>query len=139
MPGQIESPVGPDQEESSLEPGCRHGRKQTRPSTPSGAETPHGSSTGEDAGILSLDVNESETKKCSAIRRLWNWKPKPARYDAENPPKFTIWLNMLFGFGELIPCPDLPNPGFYFSTQLTASLGRVLHGLKSLLQPTNPQ
>jgi hypothetical protein len=32
------------------------------------------------------------------IRQAWNWKPPPARYDADNPPKFTIWLNLLFGF-----------------------------------------
>lgn len=39
-----------------------------------------------------------ESTKWSALRRAWEWKPKPARYDPENPPKFTIWLNMLFGF-----------------------------------------
>ena len=43
-----------------------------------------------------LDVPEST--KWSTLRRAWEWKPKPARYDPENPPKFTIWLNMLFGF-----------------------------------------
>jgi hypothetical protein len=36
--------------------------------------------------------------KWSPLRRAWEWKPKPARYDPDNPPKFTIWLNMLFGF-----------------------------------------
>ena len=41
----------------------------------------------------------SQPGKWSAgLRRAWDWKPKPARYDPENPPKFTIWLNMLFGF-----------------------------------------
>jgi hypothetical protein len=34
----------------------------------------------------------------SIFRQAWNWKPKPARYDPDNPPKFTIWLNLLFGF-----------------------------------------
>jgi hypothetical protein len=49
-------------------------------------------------------VDESHTTtindagKRDIISRLWSWKPKPARYDPENPPKFTIWLNILFGF-----------------------------------------
>lgn len=65
-------------------------------------------------------VNQSEARgdpeagttprvtRWSTVRRIWNWKPKPARYDARNPPKFTIWLNMLFGFVSLMPstCPQ---------------------------------
>ena len=40
----------------------------------------------------------SSSGKWQTIRRAWNWKPKPARYDPSNPPRFTIWLNLLFGF-----------------------------------------
>ncbi|KAH8895633.1 major facilitator superfamily transporter [Thozetella sp. PMI_491] len=31
-------------------------------------------------------------------RRLLAWEPKTARYDPENPPKFTVGLNILFAF-----------------------------------------
>lgn len=29
---------------------------------------------------------------------IWNWKPKPAQYDPDNPPKFSLALNLLFAF-----------------------------------------
>lgn len=47
-------------------------------------------------------ADASERTIWRVIRRLWHWKPGPARYDAENPPKFTLWLNILFGF---VSCP----------------------------------
>lgn len=37
-------------------------------------------------------------KWTNRLRRAWSWKPKPARYDPANPPEFTLWLNVLFGF-----------------------------------------
>jgi hypothetical protein len=43
------------------------------------------------------DVPET-TQWRSVVLRAWDWKPKPARYDPGNPPEFTIWLNILFGF-----------------------------------------
>src|SRR5690349_3052528 len=46
--------------------------------------------------VETADVSQQE--KWGTIRRAWRWKPKPARYDPKNPPKFTIWLNILFGF-----------------------------------------
>ncbi|KAK4158033.1 major facilitator superfamily domain-containing protein [Chaetomidium leptoderma] len=49
----------------------------------------------------------SKTGKWTTVRRLWNWKPKPARYDPENPPKFTIWLNLLFGFASCFTVSNL--------------------------------
>lgn len=52
----------------------------------------------EDAGRSVVTRDGPQAGKWDAVRRLWNWKPRPARYDAENPPEFTIWLNMLFGF-----------------------------------------
>ncbi|KAH6631480.1 major facilitator superfamily domain-containing protein [Chaetomium tenue] len=48
-----------------------------------------------------------ESTKRSALRRAWEWKPKPARYDPENPPKFTIWLNMLFSFAACFTVANL--------------------------------
>ena len=51
----------------------------------------------------------SSSGKWQIIRRAWNWKPKPARYDPSNPPRFTIWLNLLFGFVS-------PHPIFDFFT-----------------------
>ena len=35
-------------------------------------------------------------RKRGATQHMWQWKPKSARYDPENPPKFTIYLNLLF-------------------------------------------
>ncbi len=50
----------------------------------------------------------SSSGKWHLIRRAWNWKPKPARYDPLNPPRFTIWLNLLFGFVSLLNTSHWP-------------------------------
>jgi hypothetical protein len=34
----------------------------------------------------------------SLVVRIWEWKPPPARYDPDKPPKFTLLLNLLFAF-----------------------------------------
>ena len=39
-----------------------------------------------------------QTQKWKRIQRIWTYTPKPARYDPQNPPKFTIWINILFSF-----------------------------------------
>ncbi|KAK4249226.1 major facilitator superfamily domain-containing protein [Corynascus novoguineensis] len=49
----------------------------------------------------------SQPEKWNKLRRAWNWKPSPARYDPENPPKFTIWLNVLFGFASCFTVTNL--------------------------------
>ncbi|KAK5658269.1 hypothetical protein OQA88_2244 [Cercophora sp. LCS_1] len=41
------------------------------------------------------------------VWRLWNWIPPPARYDVENPPKFTLWLNILFAFASCFTVSNL--------------------------------
>lgn len=84
--------------------------------------------------VETADVSQHE--KWGTIRRAWRWKPKPARYDPKNPPKFTIWLNILFGFVRRInpftsPHAQTLNPTF--------PPGLLLHRLQPLLQPTHPQ
>ncbi|KAK3897602.1 major facilitator superfamily domain-containing protein [Staphylotrichum tortipilum] len=46
-------------------------------------------------------------KWATRLRRAWNWKPKPARYDPANPPEFTLWLNVLFGFASCFTVSNL--------------------------------
>ncbi|KAK1831829.1 major facilitator superfamily domain-containing protein [Podospora conica] len=41
------------------------------------------------------------------VRRLWRWMPPPARYDPENPPKFTVWMNLLFAFAGCFTVSNL--------------------------------
>lgn len=41
---------------------------------------------------------KSSNQKASFARRVYEWKPRPARYDSGNPPKFTLFLNILFAF-----------------------------------------
>ncbi|KAK4146592.1 major facilitator superfamily domain-containing protein [Dichotomopilus funicola] len=41
------------------------------------------------------------------LHKAWKWQPKPARYDPEKPPKFTLWLNILFGFASCFTVANL--------------------------------
>ncbi|ESA42997.1 MFS general substrate transporter [Neurospora crassa] len=43
----------------------------------------------------------------SRLSTLWHWKPEAARYDPDNPPKFTIWMNILFGFASCFTVSNL--------------------------------
>lgn len=52
-------------------------------------------SSGDEA---SAEANEPQPPRLSLIRRTWEWKPKPARYDLDDPPKFSLSLNLLFSF-----------------------------------------
>jgi len=67
----------------------------------------------------------AKTKRRMEIwKRIWNhplWTPKPARYDVDNPPEFTVWINILFAFVSILtyhnmnlPFPfPFPWRGFY--------------------------
>lgn len=41
-------------------------------------------------------IRRNETAK--TLWRIASWTPKRCRWDPENPPKFTLALNLLFGF-----------------------------------------
>lgn len=41
----------------------------------------------------------------ASLHKAWKWQPRPARYDPENPPKFTLWLNIMFSFVRLVAVP----------------------------------
>lgn len=96
------------------------------------------------------DVEESPATTLDArvpwrktqLQTLWQWKPKAARYDPNHPPKFTIWMNMLFGFVSL--CYVLPPKRI--SKNITnphvrrhLPLGIMLHRIQPLLQPSRPE
>ncbi len=68
---------------------------QEKPDTPS---TRDPSSSSEDEDASNQVVSDGGTGKRGLIYRTWKWIPKPARYDPDNPPKFTVWLNILFAF-----------------------------------------
>jgi hypothetical protein len=81
---------------------------------PTGEDTNQGARDDEKEGECSrrqrLDPDQSvvspETHWASGffgIRRALSWTPKTCRYDPENPPKFSIWLNLLFSFVST-PC-----------------------------------
>ncbi|KAK4121647.1 MFS general substrate transporter [Parathielavia appendiculata] len=60
-----------------------------------------------------IDIDDAETLAPRSkqwrilIRHAWNWKPRPARYDPDSPPKFTIWLNLLFAFAACFTVSNL--------------------------------
>ncbi|KAK0641475.1 MFS general substrate transporter [Cercophora newfieldiana] len=49
----------------------------------------------------------SPPQKWDFIRRAWAWTPKPARYDPANPPKFTVWTNILFAYASCFTVSNL--------------------------------
>ncbi|KAK4213082.1 major facilitator superfamily domain-containing protein [Rhypophila decipiens] len=73
-------------------------------SLPPTASVPNGSVT---AGSPRISATETAMNPPSRVQRAWNWIPPPARYDPENPPKFTVWLNMLFGFAACFTVSNL--------------------------------
>lgn len=87
-----------------------HGKGIPQPANEKSQDSSDGNTVdGQDLADIST-ANGLQARGWSIIYRLWNWKPKPARYDPENPPKFTIWLNVLFGFvkppfGDINLCP----------------------------------
>lgn len=57
------------------------------------------------------------------FQTLWHWKPKAARYDPDNPPEFTMWINILFGFVSCVLHINIecPTPNLTPSTRHHAS------------------
>jgi hypothetical protein len=79
--------------------------------------------------IASADDLSKHKAKASSIRRVYEWKPKPARYDPENPPKFTLSLNILFAFvSSFLEKLSIPTSD--------SSIDDHLHGSNPILQPS---
>ena len=53
-----------------------------------------------------------------------SWAPKRCRYDANNPPKFTLGLNLLFSFVSITRCSESIH-GANFATATTATVGNL--------------
>lgn len=68
------------------------------------------------------------------VRRTLDWTPRPSRYDVNNPPEFTVWLNVLFALVS-----DFPVLGCRPSITDNGAQGIMFHGIKSLLQPSYSQ
>lgn len=109
--------------------------EKAKPFPSSGTDTPslnssHSSDIQNDPNISTTSPTSPPTSKWT---KLWHWKPPPARYDPSNPPKFTIYLNVLFGFvrcTHLLPALITPTNNYP---------GIMLHRLKPLLQSSNPK
>jgi hypothetical protein len=63
------------------------------------------------ANNSSSDTSRDEKRRFPRLRendrartfwRVVSWTPKSCRWDPESPPKFSMSLNLLFGFGELL-------------------------------------
>jgi hypothetical protein len=74
---------------------------------------PEKGNNGSDPEAPSIDESDRAVEKAGLVRRIWNWKPRPARYDPEDPPEFTVWLNILFGLVSPSPTPELR----YYNTE----------------------
>ncbi|OIW31632.1 MFS general substrate transporter [Coniochaeta ligniaria NRRL 30616] len=55
-----------------------------------------GETIASDEDTVSTAETETRPVKEGAIRQIWHWKPSATRYDPDNPPKFTVGLNILF-------------------------------------------
>ncbi|KAB5536002.1 major facilitator superfamily transporter [Coniochaeta sp. 2T2.1] len=62
----------------------------------SGSHGLPGDNAPSDEDTASAAESETTPVKESTIRRIWHWKPSTTRYDPDNPPEFTVWLNILF-------------------------------------------
>ncbi|KAK3353243.1 major facilitator superfamily domain-containing protein [Lasiosphaeria hispida] len=71
-----------------------------------------------DTSLASSDIEEGDAPTANqqiaarsriwdTIYRIWKWTPKPARYDPKNPPKFTVWMNILFAFAGCFTVSNL--------------------------------
>ncbi|KAL2015232.1 hypothetical protein VTK56DRAFT_6046 [Thermocarpiscus australiensis] len=96
-------------QESTPRSDCIHPGKRTPPprGTARRDSVEEQSVPGQNQMVEKDVANPQHPGKWAVIRRLWNWKPRPARYDAANPPKFTIWLNLLFGFATCFTVSNL--------------------------------
>jgi hypothetical protein len=54
-----------------------------------------GGTSDEDARNVSPPT---QIKRPGLAKRLWKWQPASVRYDQENPPKFTLLMNLVFSF-----------------------------------------
>ncbi|KAK4454468.1 major facilitator superfamily domain-containing protein [Podospora aff. communis PSN243] len=59
----------------------------------------------------STSVETLTTSQHPKWRQLFNraqaWTPAPARYDPSNPPKFTVWINILFAYASCFTVSNL--------------------------------
>lgn len=106
------------------EPDSSDGEKPT--------DTTLSSSDDEQVSPIPDPPAKGETKQ--RLLGLWNWIPPPARYDVENPPKFTLWLNILFAFVRLPLFCEHSRP-----LMLTWTPGIMLHRVQLVLQPGGAQ
>ncbi len=69
---------------------------------------------GDDTEEFPTDQDSTEKKnlerlrKNVAVKRVWSiitWMPERCRWDPENPPKFNMRLNFLFGFVSVFSFP----------------------------------
>jgi hypothetical protein len=69
------------------------------------------SNNGEGSRVVLTESEDGDEKRRfvrlrqnNFARMVWNfvtWTPKRCRWDPESPPKFSMWLNLLFGFVSL--------------------------------------
>ena len=86
------SPAG-----KSLPPQEEHGQKKTLEEA---AESP---SNGDDGHKRRL-AKVKESGVANAIWKVLTWTPKRCRWDIDDPPKFSMGLNLLFGFVSASIC-----------------------------------
>ncbi|KAK3389725.1 major facilitator superfamily domain-containing protein [Podospora didyma] len=88
------------------DPGIE-GKRTGKDESQSPTDTSSGMSDQDDDIPIPPDNTPTVTEELNTLQRAWRWKPKPARYDPENPPKFTVWMNMLFGFAACFTVSNL--------------------------------
>ncbi|KAK3292124.1 major facilitator superfamily domain-containing protein [Chaetomium fimeti] len=120
-----QSPASGQGSESNPRPDHEQPGKGT-PSPQPGTETDEKSARDNKPTASRIDDTPAsgvpESTKWSTLQRVWNWKPKAARYDPENPPEFTIWLNMLFGFASCFTVANL-----YYNQPILNRIAETFH------------
>ncbi|KAK3985995.1 major facilitator superfamily domain-containing protein [Cladorrhinum sp. PSN332] len=95
-------PSPPEESTPIMSPESSETKKE--PPFPS---TSTSSSHSEIQNVDTLTATTPSNSSSSRWTKIWHWKPPPARYDPLNPPKFTIYLNMLFGFASCFTVSNL--------------------------------
>lgn len=96
-----EQQTGDEGNTASLGDGTRTQRETGPPQ-----QTPGDTVTVEDDGLL-----EKPGRRLSSLLEMLNWMPPRCRYDPQNPPQFTLAMNILLGFVSPVESLGESKPG----------------------------
>ncbi|KAK0627314.1 MFS general substrate transporter [Immersiella caudata] len=89
-----------------ISPGASPPKRESQDTGTSPSDSTLG--TVSSTSIATLTTTAQPPKKWrQRLHAAKTWTPPPARYDPSNPPKFTIWLNILFSYAACFTVSNL--------------------------------